>query len=103
LTVVLPAGGGDVLQLESELAQDPEALDAAMKPAVGDLELPKIRIQSETDLAAALRQRGVHNVFRNLDFVSISGSPLTGVAQKIDLEINQQGIRGNAGTVVNGV
>jgi serpin B len=103
LTVVLPAKGIDILQLENELAENPGLLDSAMKDEVGEVELPKIRMQLEVDLTAALQQMGVRQVFTNLDVVNIPNSQLKHVAQKIDLEINEQGIRANAGTVANGV
>lgn len=103
LLVILPAEGKDILQLESHLMNDPAALDNALKPEVGDVELPRLRFQSETDLGPSLQRMGVRQVFKNLDLVNIPNSHLKQVAQKVDLEINEQGIRANAGTVVNGI
>jgi serine protease inhibitor len=103
LTVVLPGEGMDILQLENELAENPGELDSAMKYEPGEVELPKIRMQLDVDLTPALQQMGVQQVFTNLDVVKVPDSRLKHVVQKIDLEVNEQGIRANAGTVANGV
>jgi serpin B len=103
LLVVVPKEVTDILELEDQVAKDPTAVDAVLKPELGDVELPKIKFQFEADLASPLQRMGVKRVFSDLDVVNIPKSHLKQVAQKVDLEINEQGIRANAGMVVNGV
>lgn len=103
LLVVLPAEGKDVFQIESQLANMMPTLDAELKPWLGDIELPKFRFQFETDLRPSLQKMGVSHVFEDLDIATIPQSRLKEVAQKVEIEVNEQGIRANAGTVMNGI
>src|SRR5262249_29882816 len=78
-------------------------LDAMRDREVGDVELPKLKMKIETDLTPALQQMGVRQVFNELDIIRIAQSRFQHVVQKVELEIDENGIRANAGTIANGV
>src|ERR1041385_4201225 len=103
LLIVLPAPSMDIFQLENTLVKHPENIDPMLHSEVGDVELPKLKIQLEEDLTPALQQMGVRRVFSDLDIVQVPQSHLKHVVQKVELEIDENGIRANAGTIVNGV
>ena len=103
LLVVLPAEGKDILQLESELANDPGKIDPMLKPEPGTMDLPKFTFHLETDLRPALEKLGIHRIFTDLDIVKIPKSHLKEMKQKVDIEVDEEGIRANAGTIANGI
>ncbi len=103
LMVVLPAEGKDIHQLEEELIRDTSSLDAALKPQSVDVELPKFSFQFEANVRPALEAMGVHSVFKELEFVKIPGSKLTGISQKVRITVDVDGIRADAGTIDGGI
>jgi serpin B len=103
LLVVLPAEGKDILQLEIELANHPGEIDPLLKREPGTIDLPKFSFQLEADLRPALEELGVHRIFTDLDIVKIPKSRLKEMKQKVDIEVDEEGIRANAGTIANGI
>jgi serpin B len=104
MIVVLPAAGADIQRLEEELAEQPEALDAAMKLRPGSVSMPSFHIRRESHLRAPMEAMGIRQVFVDLgDIVKIPKSHLTEVNQKIDLVVDRSGIRADAGTVAGAV
>ena len=71
LLVIVPKPGMDIFQLEDALANDPQVVDRSLKSEPGDVELPRMQFQFQTDFAPSLQRMGVRQVFRNLDFVNI--------------------------------
>jgi len=69
--VIVPKPGMDIFQLEDALANDPQVVDRSLTSEPGDVELPKMQFQFQTDFAPSLQRMGVRQVFRNLDFVNI--------------------------------
>ncbi len=100
MLAVLPAPGKDVHDLERELAEQPEALDAALKRQIGFVTMPVFRVRFESELRPAIKAMGITQVFEDLgSIIRIPESHLTEVVQKIDIEVNRDGIRADAETV----
>lgn len=108
LQIVLPQERTDLGELETKLLEDDESLHSSLRPEIGDVEIPKFRFQFETDIRLALEKMGVHRIFESPDSLSAlvsgpEGAMLRGVSQRVEIEVDEQGIRANAGTVTNGV
>jgi len=104
MVAVLPAPGKDILELEKDLADSPETLDAVLEKQAGLVTMPTFHIGSERDLRPQLEEMGIRQVFEDLaGMVRFPKSHLREVAQKIDLRIDHEGIRANAETVAGAV
>ena len=100
MVIVLPASGSSVAQLEQELAAQPDLLDSLLKKRVGIVTMPVFHMTYETDLEASIKALGITTPFKNLGgMISIQRSHLTQVAQKVDLQVDKEGIRANSETV----
>jgi len=100
MVAVLPAPGKDIHELERHLANSPETLDAALKKEAGIVTMPTFHIVSEGDLKPHLQDMGVRQVFGDLGTLAPNlGGRLTEVVQKIDLQVDREGIRASAETV----
>ena len=101
MLVVLPAPGKNVRDLERLLAEHPDLLDATFEPGLGDVTLPYFKFRFESNFRESLEAMGVKKVFEDLGpIINIHKSHLTGVSQSIDIEVNREGIRAAAETVV---
>lgn len=104
MIAVLPAPGTDLQRLERELAEQPETIDAALKPRPGRVTMPSFHIRSESHLRLPIVALGIRQVFLDLgDIVKIPKSHVTEVNQKIDLIVDRSGIRADANTVAGAV
>jgi serine protease inhibitor len=108
LQIVLPKGRTNILQLEAKLTRDNRSLQSSLKSEVGDVEIPRFSFHSESDIRGALEKMGVRRIFRDADSLgglvqTGQGARLVSVSQKVEIEVNEQGIRANAKTVTNGV
>ena len=106
LVVILPAPDKDIPSLEAELAKDRLPPDSQLRWEIGEVELPKFKCRFDGDLRPALEKMGVHDVFQDTEALSAmieNGAALQGVFQSTDVEVNRDGIRANAATVVNGI
>ncbi len=104
MIAVLPAPGIDLPRLEGELAEQPEALDAALKPSPGQVTMPSFHIRSESHLRPAIEALGIRQAFVDVgDIVKIPKSHLREVNQKIELTVDRSGIRADANTVAGAV
>src|SRR5260370_335397 len=90
-------------QLEEDLIRDTSFLDAVLKPPSVGVELPKFSFQFEANVRPALEAMGVHSVFKELEFVKIPGSKLTGISQQERITVDVDGIRADAGTIDGGI
>jgi serine protease inhibitor len=104
MVAVLPAPGKDLHELERDLADSPETLDTVLKKQTGIVTMPTFHIVSEGDLKPLLQDMGIRQVFQDLGpLVTIPRSHLTEVVQKIDLQVDKEGIRASAETVAGAV
>jgi serpin B len=104
MIAVLPAPGIDLQRLESELAEQSETLDAALKPRPGRVTMPSFHIRIESHLRPSIEALGIRQVFVGVgDIVKIPKSHLREVNQKIDLTVDRSGIRADANTVAGAV
>jgi len=100
MILVLPAAGKSIHELERELAESPEALDAVLKDEFGQVTMPTFHIVAENKLRPMLEEMGLLRVFRDLeDLIRIPKSHLTEVEQAIDFQADQEGIRASAETI----
>ena len=104
LVVLLPAPGRNLMDLEHELVQKPERLDAALKRRLGKIDLPPFRIRSEANYRPLLEKMGIRQIFKDLPgIVKIPNSYFDEINQKAGIEVDQEGIRADAETVGGGV
>lgn len=106
LVVILPAPDKDISSLEAELAKDSVSPDSQLRWEIGEVELPNFKFRFDGDLRPALEKMGVHDVFQETNALSAmieNGAALQSVFQSTDVEVNRDGIRANAATVVNGI
>jgi serine protease inhibitor len=104
MVAVLPARRKDIQELERDLVDSPDTLDAPLKEELGVVTMPTFHISSERDLRSRLEEMGIRQVFKDLgQIVRIRHSRLTEVEQKIDFQIDKQGIRASAETIFGSV
>lgn len=104
MIAVLPAPGIDLEHLESELAEQSETFDAALKPRPGRVTMPSFHIRFDSHLRLPIEALGIRQVFVDLgDIVKIPKSHLREVNQKIELIVDRSGIRADANTVAGAV
>jgi serine protease inhibitor len=106
LLVILPAPDKDITSLEAALAQDNLSPDSQLRWEIGEVELPEFKFRFDVDLHPALEKMGIHEIFEDIGALSAmieNGAELQGVFQSADIEVNREGIRANAATVVNGI
>jgi serpin B len=104
MIAVLPAAGKDIHDLERELAENPEALDAALQRRVGFVSMPVFHIVFESDLHQSIKALGIRSAFIDLgSIIKIPESHLQQINQKVDIQVDKQGIRADAETVAGGV
>jgi serpin B len=104
MIAVLPAPGKDIHALERELAGSPETLDSVLNKEPGEVTMPTFHIVFAKNLRPQLEQMGIQRVFSDLgDLIRIPKSHLTEVAQTIDFQADQEGIRASAETVTGAI
>lgn len=108
ILLVLPGAGKDMGQLEAALAKDPNLVEPLLARREGDVQLPPFHFSYETDLKHCLEKMGVHRIFWDPHtLLSMApkreGGILRGVAQKVEITVDENGIRADAGTIVRGV
>lgn len=97
---ILPTPGVDLAEVERQLAEDPEKLDAALKREIGIVTMPTFHISYEADYRPVVEALGIKSVFRDIgSLVKIPASYLTEVDQKVNIDVTQDGIKANAETV----
>ena len=106
LIVVMPGAGQSMDTLAKELTDDAEFLDSVLKREMGRVDLPAFSFRFDTDLRAPLLQMGVRKVFDDpsslLHLAPSTGARLTGVLQRVDISVDERGIRADAGTILHG-
>lgn len=107
ILLVLPASGRDIGELEAAMAKDPNMIETLLAPQQGDVQLPPFHLSYETDLKDSLKKMGVRRIFADpRTLLSMAperdGGILRGVAQKVDITVDEYGIRADAGTVGEG-
>jgi hypothetical protein len=107
ILLVLPSINSSVEQLERAMAARPTLVEALLARQEGDVRLPPFHFGFETNLRTSIEAMGVHRIFSDPRTLS-SMEPkiravLTGVAQKTEITVDENGIRADAGTVVSGV
>jgi hypothetical protein len=104
MLVVLPAPGQSPHTIERMLAQDSESVDNALKRQVGQVAMPTFRFQLEANLRRNLEEMGMKGIFVDLGpMVRIPRSHLSEVVQKTAIEVDKQGIKASAESVMGGI
>lgn len=106
MLVVLPEKGKAPGQLLSDLAGHPGLVDRQLSMQVGHMVLPEFNFVFESDARQALEVLGVHGVFQILGRGVVNTEDpvwVQEVRQKVDIGVDRQGIRVDAGTVTTGL
>jgi serine protease inhibitor len=112
ILLILPSVNSSVEQLEGAIARRPDLVEALLARKEGEVRLPPFHFGFETGLRTSIEAMGVHRIFTDphtlLWMEAKRGEPkngvvLTGVAQKTEIAVDENGIRADAGTVVSGV
>src|SRR5580704_1710670 len=108
ILLVLPPANGTIEQLEAAYAKNPSLIEPLLSRREGDVGLPPFHFSFETNFRNALEKMGVHRIFNDASTLLAmapqrSGGLLAGVAQKTEITVDENGIRGDAGTIAHGV
>lgn len=104
MLAILPGPGESIHDLERLLSESPDAIDSALKKELGIVSLPMFRFKFEANLRPQLEQMGIREAFQNIGkIIQIPGSYLAHVSQRIDIQVDKQGIQANAETVAGAV
>jgi len=108
ILLVLPAEGKDIPQFEEDLVKNSGMIDALLQSQIGDVDLPPFHFLYEGNLKGSLETLGVHGIFTEPSALygmapRREGGKLEGVAQKVAITVDENGIRADAGTIVHGV
>jgi len=108
ILLVVPAPNKDIGQLEAAFAKDANMVEPLLVRREGDVQLPPFHVLYETDLRSSLEKLGVHRVFTEPSTLLAmaperQGGSLRGVAQKVEITVDENGIRADAGIIVHGV
>lgn len=107
ILLVLPSVNSSVERLERAIADRPNLVEALLVRQEGDVRLPPFHLKFETDLRSSIEAMGVHRIFTDPHTLSSmepkKGAVLTGIAQKTEITVDENGIRADAGTVFSGV
>jgi serpin B len=104
--LVLPPADSSVEALEALLASNPDAIESLLAPREGDVMLPPFHFALESNLRNSLERLGLGRVFTNpqaLIRMAPEGTLLTGVAQKTEITLDENGIRADSGMIFYGV
>jgi serine protease inhibitor len=108
ILLVLPEREQDIGQLAASMVKNPGWIEPSLKVRQGDVQMPPFHISYEGNFRDALEKMGVHQIFYDTQtLLSMApkreGGKLQGVAQKAEIEVDESGIRADAGTNVGGV
>ena len=104
MVAALPAPGQSVHNLERLLAETPDSIDAELKKQLGRVTMPTFHFQFEANLRQQIEQMGIRKVFEDVgSIIKIPKSHLTEVSQKTDIQVDKEGIRASAESVVGAV
>ncbi len=104
ILVVLPAPGRTIQELERQLADAPDSVDAVLQKRLGSITMPIFHLKNETDLRPSLEAMGIKTMFTNLgEIVTIPKSHLTEVKQNVNFQVDKNGILADADTVMGAV
>jgi serine protease inhibitor len=104
MLAVLPLAGHSVAEIQHLLVETPGAIDSLLTSRIGTVSMPVFHFKYEGDYRPFIQAMGIQRAFQDLgSVVNIPHSHLTNVSQAVDIEVNRDGIRATAGTVVGGV
>ena len=108
ILLVLPPPDGTIEQLEAAYAKSNNLIEPLLVQHEGDVRLPPFHFSFETNFRNSLEKMGVHRIFNDPDTLLAmapkrSGGELSGVVQKTEITVDENGIRADAGTIVHGV
>jgi serpin B len=100
MIAVLPKRTSSLTEVEKDLAEHPEFLDSTMKRQLGKVTMPPFHIRVESDLRPPLEGLGVKAIFEDLPGIfTIPNTHIRSFTQRLDIEVNKDGIRADAETV----
>lgn len=104
MLAILPGPGKTVRDLETLLSESSDSIDAALKKQPGVVTMPTFHFQFETSLRQQIEQMGIKKPFEDLGaMIRIPKSHLTEVSQKTDIQVDQNGIRASAESIVGAI
>ncbi len=108
LLVMMPAQGRDLGALERELIEGKLDLDGTLKYERGDVALPHLHVRSTSSMISPMQKLGVTRVFSNIESLQAMlnapvGARLTVASQRVDLDVDEWGIKARAVTSIGGV
>lgn len=104
MLAILPGPGKTVRDLETLLSESPDSVDAALKEQSGVVTMPTFHFQFETNLRQEIEQMGIKTPFEDLGtLIRIPKSYLSDVLQKTNIQVDQNGIRASAESIMGGI
>lgn len=104
MLAILPDSGKSLRDLETLLSDSPDSVDAALKKQLGVVTMPTFHFQFETKLREQMEQMGIKKPFEDLGaLIRIPKPHLTEVSQRTDIQVDQNGIRASAESIVGAI
>ena len=104
MLAILPGSGKSLRDLETLLSDSSDSVDAALKKQVGVVTMPTFHFQFEAKLRQQIEEMGIKKPFEDLGaLIQIPKSHLTDVSQKTDIQVDQNGIRASAESIVGAI
>ncbi|MFB9275189.1 serpin family protein [Cohnella cellulosilytica] len=106
MAIVLPDKGVPVSELSAKLAADPQRLTEEYEARQGRIEMPKLRLEYDADLEAALRDSGIKLAFEpsRSDFSAMAPEPpnlfISRVTHRTALSVDEEGTEAAAATAL---
>lgn len=104
MLAILPGSGKSLRDLETLLSDSSDSVDAALKKQLGVVTMPTFHFQFETELRKQIEEMGIKKPFEDLGaLIRIPKSHLTEVSQRTDIQVDQNGIRASAESIVGAI
>jgi serine protease inhibitor len=104
---VLPSANSNIEKLEKAFAKNPSLVEPLLSRSEGYVRLPPFHFSSEVNLRNSLEKMGIHRIFEDTQALGVmfpgTGGALSGVAQKTEVTVDENGFRADSGTVLSGV
>lgn len=104
MLAILPGPTKSVRDVETLLSESSDSVDAALKKQPGVVTMPFFHFQFEANLRQQIEQLGIKKPFEDLgSLIRIPKSHLTEVSQRTDIQVDQNGIRASAESIVGAI
>lgn len=103
LVIFLPSSSSNVSNVLERFKTEKDNLDIAWRSELGVVDLPRFTVFQDAELRPYFELLGIKSIFHNLEFVNVPRSHLSGFQSKVEIVVNESGMRADAAIVMHGV